>query len=234
MTFFLHYPSLNLLKTYFSVYILNYGKTDFCLIFQNIWTYWVCGFKYRLTVCSECRQDGCSNQLLHRWLQSSLSIDQPGSLRQTAGKLIVSSWTFKEELVQVSSSVKKMQKNVVNVCFTSNKNRNMETLNILGYAVAAGRSWRTRVVSRTGKQNLILSISNTAFKIFLFQCCLLQELGIRNFFQSFNHSHAGEHRLQKRNSTQVKSVLLKNTILMENSSYGHGSANLLRAEMGFR
>lgn len=43
----------------------------------------------KLTAGSEGRQDGCCDQLLHRGLHPPLSIDHPGSLRQTATELVV-------------------------------------------------------------------------------------------------------------------------------------------------
>lgn len=49
--------------------------------------------KCGLAVGSEGRQDGRCDQLLHRGLHPPLSIDHPGSLRQTATELVVSPWT---------------------------------------------------------------------------------------------------------------------------------------------
>lgn len=46
-----------------------------------------------LTVGPEGRQDGRRDQLLHRRLHPPLSIDHPGSLRQTATELVVPPWT---------------------------------------------------------------------------------------------------------------------------------------------
>lgn len=50
-----------------------------------------------LTVGPEGRQDGSSDQLLHRRLHPPLSVDDPGSLRQTAAELVVPAWTSRRE-----------------------------------------------------------------------------------------------------------------------------------------
>lgn len=106
--------------------------------------------KCGLTVGSERRQDGCCDQLLHRRLHPPLSIDHPGSLRQTATELVVPPWTTggTPKLIRKFMQKKKKSKKISLPSYnTCHEDRHVETLDVLRDATAARLRWWTRVVS---------------------------------------------------------------------------------------